>query len=67
LCAPNGEEYGRDRLLTTAAEAGQTPVEDLPGHILASMERFLGDGEFEDDVCIVSLERGPLQERPGAT
>jgi len=62
LRAPDGEEYGRDRLLATTAEACRTPVEELPGLLLGDMQRFLGDGEFEDDVCIVCLECGPLQE-----
>ncbi len=62
LCAPNGEEYGRDRLLAKTTDARRTPVEQLPGLLLDDMQRFLGEGEFEDDLCIVCLERGPLPE-----
>jgi len=62
LCAPNGEEYGRDRLLATTAAAHRTPVEQLPGLLLGSMQDFLGEGEFEDDLCIVCLEKDVLPE-----
>lgn len=65
VCAPNGEEYGRDRLLAAAAQAGRTPVEELPERILGDVRRLIGDGEFVDDVSIVCIERGALQDAGG--
>jgi len=59
--APNGEEYGRDRLLAAVSQAGLTLVTELPGQLFSEIRRFVGEGEFEDDVCIVSLERDSLQ------
>ncbi len=61
-CAPAGEEYGRERLLASAARAGRGPVEELPDRMLDDLQRFIGEGEFEDDLCIVCIERGALQE-----
>jgi serine phosphatase RsbU (regulator of sigma subunit) len=67
VCAPDGEEYGRDRLLTAAVQAARTPVEELPEFILGDVQRFIGEGEFLDDVCIVCIERGDLQQAGGAS
>lgn len=60
--APDGEEYGRERLLAAAAQASGCPVEELPDRILDDLQGFAGTGEFTDDVCIVSIERGALRK-----
>ena len=59
---PDGVEYGRERLLTAAVRAGGCPVEAWPDRILADLQAFVGRGEFTDDVCIVSVERGALPD-----
>lgn len=65
VCAPDSEEYGRDRLLVAAVQAACTPVEELPERILSDVQRFIGEGEFLDDVCIVCIERSTLQHAGG--
>lgn len=57
-CSPDGEEYGRDRLLAAALISRPIPIEDVPNFIFSDLLHFVGGGDFEDDVCIVSVERG---------
>lgn len=62
--APHGEEYGRDRLIAAAVQCGRT-VEELPGWILGDVENFVGEGEFDDDACLLCIERGALPAAGG--
>jgi serine phosphatase RsbU (regulator of sigma subunit) len=59
-CAPAGVEFGRERLLASATRAGRRPVEELPDRILDDLQEFIGEGEIEDDLCMVCIERGAL-------
>jgi serine phosphatase RsbU (regulator of sigma subunit) len=56
-CAPGGEEYGRERLMAAFTGAGGASVEEAPDRMLRAARQFAGREEFEDDVCLVSLER----------
>ena len=61
---PNREMFGFPRLAQTMADA--KPGEDLIQHVLTVLEAFVGpDGEQEDDITMVSLERA-LGDSPAA-
>jgi sigma-B regulation protein RsbU (phosphoserine phosphatase) len=65
--ALDGEEYGRERLLAAAAQAGHGSVEEWPHLILADLQGFVGTGEFTDDLCLLCIERGAWPSAGGGT
>jgi sigma-B regulation protein RsbU (phosphoserine phosphatase) len=58
-----GEEFGQERLLQAVRRRIQKPAEELFGELLAEVQGFSGSQEFEDDVCLVSVEAGASQAR----
>jgi sigma-B regulation protein RsbU (phosphoserine phosphatase) len=54
---PDLEEFGQDRLLDTfRAHAGEPPG-DLLDAALATVSTFTGRRTFEDDICLVGVDR----------
>ena len=56
VVAPDGQEYGQERLLKAIQERAQLPVERLFDGLLEEIQSFSGVSEFEDDVCLVGAE-----------
>jgi sigma-B regulation protein RsbU (phosphoserine phosphatase) len=52
----DGEEFGQERLLQTVRKHIQLPAEQLFSVLLGETQRFSGNKEFEDDVCLVGAE-----------
>lgn len=50
------EEYGQERLLSAVRERFRLPAERLFNELLQEVQRFSASKEFEDDVCLVSME-----------
>lgn len=65
--APDGTEYGRERLLAAAARSGRGPIEQWPDRILDDLQGFIGEGAIEDDLCMVCIERDALPSAGGGT
>ncbi len=51
----NQEEFGQDRLLSSARAHMQLPTEKLLDAILADAQKFAGTDQFDDDVCLVAM------------
>lgn len=58
----SGEEFGQERLLGATRRRIRAPAEILFSELLAEVQAFSGNREFEDDVCLVAVEAG--QGRP---
>ena len=50
------EEYGQERLLAAVRQRARLPTNKLLDDLLEDVHRFSGNKEFDDDVCIVSVE-----------
>jgi sigma-B regulation protein RsbU (phosphoserine phosphatase) len=62
--SPDGEEFGEDRLLSTAVRAGGLPLEKLFPALTDAAAGFAGGGEFNDDVCLVGFTfHNPMEEK----
>jgi sigma-B regulation protein RsbU (phosphoserine phosphatase) len=54
-----GEEFGQGRLLQAVRKQIQKPAEALFSELLTETQEFSGRKDFEDDVCLVSVEAAP--------
>jgi sigma-B regulation protein RsbU (phosphoserine phosphatase) len=55
---PKDELYSQDMLAAAVRRRRQAPAAQLFDGLLAEIHEFAGNGEFDDDVCIVGLEFG---------
>jgi serine phosphatase RsbU (regulator of sigma subunit) len=53
---PKGEEYGQERLIAAAKQRLSLPAPQLLNELLLDVQRFTGTAEFQDDVCLLSVE-----------
>ena len=53
---PHGEEYGQERLIAALKQRLKLPVPELLNELLLDVQRFTGTAEFQDDVCLLSVE-----------
>jgi serine phosphatase RsbU (regulator of sigma subunit) len=53
---PKGEEYGQERLIAAVKQRLHLPVPQLLNELLLDVQRFAGTPEFQDDVCLLSVE-----------
>lgn len=58
-----GEEFGQGRLLQAVQKRIQKPAEALFVELLVEIQEFSGRKDFEDDVCLVSVEASPRPAR----
>lgn len=58
------EEYGEERLLEAVRRNANLPCTELFDQLLADIQRFSGQDEFEDDVCMVGVEVMRLGSKP---
>jgi serine phosphatase RsbU (regulator of sigma subunit) len=54
--APDGEEYGEQRLSAAIGTRLELPTERIFEEILADARRFCATGSFGDDVCLVGVD-----------
>jgi sigma-B regulation protein RsbU (phosphoserine phosphatase) len=52
-----GVQFGEERVRAFVAEAGPRPIGQLIDGLLEEVRRFAGRREFEDDVCILAVQR----------
>jgi sigma-B regulation protein RsbU (phosphoserine phosphatase) len=50
--APDGEEYGEERLTTVALTSRTQPVEAMKDALMADVQAFTG-GRFDDDATLI--------------
>jgi sigma-B regulation protein RsbU (phosphoserine phosphatase) len=50
------EQYGQERLLAAVRQRVRQPLATLFDELLADIQRFSGNAEFVDDVCLVGME-----------
>lgn len=63
--SPAGEELGQEALCTKFGRHAGLPAEELFAAVLADVRRFSAKAEFEDDVCLVSMEHAATVKRHG--
>lgn len=51
-----GEEYGQERLLAAVQKRARLPVPQLLDELLLDVQSFAGTPDFQDDVCLLSVE-----------
>ena len=51
------EEFGFDRLVAAFRRRSQIPPAQMLDEILAEVQAFSQQKEFEDDICVVAVER----------
>jgi len=54
--SPQGNEYGRQRLLHAVARYAALPVDGFISSIAESLTEFCGSSDCEDDVCLVAAQ-----------
>jgi sigma-B regulation protein RsbU (phosphoserine phosphatase) len=54
---PDEEEFGLDRLVSAFRERSKLPPAQMLDEILAEVQAFSQRKEFEDDICLVAVER----------
>jgi sigma-B regulation protein RsbU (phosphoserine phosphatase) len=54
---PEEEEFGFDRLVAAVCRRSKTQPGQMLDEILAEVQAFSQQKEFEDDVCLVAVER----------
>jgi sigma-B regulation protein RsbU (phosphoserine phosphatase) len=55
--SPEGQEFGRNALISSLQRFATLPVEQLFSAVIDEVCRFSARQDFEDDVCIVAVER----------
>jgi len=55
--SPEGEEYGMDSLLSSFQRNVHLPAQVLFETILTELENYSAKPDFEDDICLVAVER----------
>jgi sigma-B regulation protein RsbU (phosphoserine phosphatase) len=58
--SPEGKEFGRNALISSLRRLGTLPVEQLFQAVVDEVCRFSSRQHFEDDVCMVGIERGHI-------
>ena len=53
---PEGEEFGKERILRSAESASGNSLEDSLQIILDQITEWQGSNEFDDDLSILALE-----------
>ncbi len=53
---PAHEEYGQERLLAAVQQHLTMPGDQLCDQLLENVQQFSADREFDDDVCLVTVE-----------
>ena len=51
-----GEEYGQERLLAAIRQGSRLPASELLDSLLLDAQKFAGTTDFQDDVCLLSVE-----------
>jgi sigma-B regulation protein RsbU (phosphoserine phosphatase) len=59
------EEYGQQRLISSALEHMGQPLPDLCDALIAGVKAFAGGAPFTDDVCLLSIEFERVEKRKG--
>ena len=54
---PRREEYGEQRLMEFVKQRMHIPADSMLDGILAEVQGFAGRREFDDDVCLVAVEK----------
>jgi phosphoserine phosphatase RsbU/P len=54
------EEFGQDRLKQTVQQRISLPAEQLFNELLQEAQRFSATEEFDDDVCLLGMDVGPI-------
>ena len=57
VCSPQGDEFGRSALDSTFLRCKELHSEKLCAAVLKDVSEFAGRSDFDDDVCIVTVER----------
>ena len=57
VCSPQGDEFGRSALDSTFLRCKDLHSEKLCAAVLKDVSEFAGRSDFDDDVCIVTVER----------
>ena len=57
VCSPQGDEFGRSALDSTFLRYKDLHSEKLCAAVLKDVSEFAGRSNFDDDVCIVTVER----------
>jgi phosphoserine phosphatase RsbU/P len=57
VCSPQGDEFGRSALDSTFLRYKDLHSEKLCAAVLKDVSEFAGRSDFDDDVCIVTVER----------
>jgi sigma-B regulation protein RsbU (phosphoserine phosphatase) len=60
--SPEGKEFGRNALVSSLGRFAGLPVEQLFAAVVDEVRQFSSRETFEDDVCIVAVERNGKQE-----
>jgi sigma-B regulation protein RsbU (phosphoserine phosphatase) len=55
--SPQGQEFGRDSLRACFRRHADLPTEELFAAVLSDVSAFSAKKDFDDDVCIVAVER----------
>ncbi|HEY0790830.1 MAG TPA: PP2C family protein-serine/threonine phosphatase [Chthoniobacterales bacterium] len=55
--SPEGKEFGQNALLSSLQRFGTLPAEQLFSAVMDDVRRFSSRQDFEDDVCMVVVER----------
>jgi PAS domain S-box-containing protein len=58
VIGPSNELYGTDRLCEAARRGMELAPAPLLDKLLLEAQRFAGDGEIDDDICLVGVEFG---------
>jgi phosphoserine phosphatase RsbU/P len=56
--SPEGQEFGREALLSAFARNARLPANELFDVVLKEALAFASRSDFDDDVCLVAVERG---------
>jgi phosphoserine phosphatase RsbU/P len=56
--SPEGVEFGRSALIASIGRLAGLPVEQLFAAVVDEVSRFSSRQNFDDDICIVAIERG---------
>ena len=56
--SPDGKEFGREALLATILANANLPANELFEAVLKEVLAFSSRSDFDDDVCLVAVERG---------
>jgi sigma-B regulation protein RsbU (phosphoserine phosphatase) len=57
--SPEGREFGKEALMSTFLKNAKLPANELFNAVLNEALSFSSRSDFDDDVCLVAVERGP--------